>query len=114
MLALGVSRERNMRNRIAILGLFVILLLAVQSAFADSVNYFSSGTYLNQPPDAHGSGTPTTPLTTPGNTLSFSFSVSLPVILSANVPSICSPPGCFTTIVPISYSSGSVSVTVPG
>ena len=95
-----------MRNRIVLLGLFVALLLAVQTAFADSVNYFTSGTYI--------SGTLTTPLTAPGNTFSFSFSVALPVSLSANDPSICSPPGCFTTTVPISYSSGSFSVTVPG
>src|ERR1700751_4492397 len=113
MLALGFSRERNMRNRIAILGLFVILLLAVQSAFADSVNYFTSGTYLNQPPNAIGNGTPTTPLTAPGNTFSFSFSIPVPVSLSASDPLTCSP-DCFTTIAPISYSSGSVSVTVPG
>src|SRR5215470_10405150 len=113
MLALGFSRERNMRNRIAILGFFVILLLAVQSAFADSVNYFTSGTYLNQPPDALGNGTPTTPLTAPGNTFSFSFSIPVPVSLSGSDPLSCSP-SCFTTIVPISYSSGSMSVTVPG
>src|SRR5215472_815995 len=107
------SRERNMRNRIAVLGLFVVLLLAVPSAFANSVNYFTSGTYLNQPPDAAGNGTPTTPLTAPGNTFSFSFSVPLPVSLSASDPLSCSP-DCFTTIAPISYSSGSVSITVPG
>ena len=53
-----------MRNRIATLGLFVVLLLAVPSAFADSVNYFTTNTY--------GSGTPTTPLTAPGSTFSFS------------------------------------------
>ena len=97
-----------MRNRIAILGLFVVLLLAVQSAFANSVNYFTSGTYLNQPPSSTGVGTPTTPLTAPGNTFSFSFSVPLPVSISA------SDPDTFTTIVPISYSSGSFSGTVPG
>ncbi|HST09978.1 MAG TPA: PEP-CTERM sorting domain-containing protein [Terriglobales bacterium] len=102
-----------MRNRIATLGLFVVLLLAVQPAFANSVNYFTSGTYLPFPPDAAGNGTPTTPLTAPGNTFSFSFSVPLPVSLSASDPLTCSP-GCFTTILPISYSSGSVSVTVPG
>jgi hypothetical protein len=108
MLAVGFSRERNMRNRIAILGLFVVLMLAVQSAFANSVNYFTSGTYLNQPPDAAGNGTPTTPLTAPGNTFSFSFSVPLPVSISA------SDADTFTTIVPISYSSGSLTITVPG
>ena len=97
-----------MRNRIAILGLFVVLLLAVQSAFANSVNYFTSGTYLNQPPSSTGVGTPITPLTAPGNTFSFSFSVPLPVSISA------SDPDTFTTIVPISYSSGSFSGTVPG
>jgi PEP-CTERM motif len=107
------SREGNMRNRIAILGLFVVLLLAVQSAFANSVNYFTSGTYLNQPPSSTGIGTPTTPLTAPGNTFSFSFSVPLPVSLSASDPLTCSP-DCFTTILPISYSSGSFSGTVPG
>ena len=96
-----------MRNRIAVFGLFVVLLLAVQSAFANSVNYFTSGTY--------NSATPTTPLTAPGNTFSFSFSVPLPVSLSANNPSTCpDPTGCFTTIVPISLSSGSFSGTVPG
>jgi hypothetical protein len=102
-----------MRNRIATLGLFVVLLLAVQCAFANSVNYFTSGTYLPFPPNASGNGTPTTPLTAPGNTFSFSFSVPVPVSLSASDPLTCSP-DCFTTIVPISYSSGSVSVTVPG
>lgn len=89
-----------MRNRIAILGLFVILLLAVQSAFANSVNYFLTNTYV--------SSTPTTPLTAPGSTFSFSFSLPLPVSLSA------SDSVSFTTIVPISYSSGSSSGTVPG
>ena len=102
-----------MRNRIAVFGLFVALLLGVQPAFADSVNYFTSGTYINQPPSPTGIGTPTTPLTAPGNTFSFSFSEPLPVILSASDPLTCSP-DCFTTIVPISYSSGSVHITVPG
>jgi hypothetical protein len=89
-----------MRNRIATLGLFVVLLLAVQSAFADSVNYFTTNTY--------GSGTPTTPLTAPGSTFSFSFSVPLPVTLSA------SDSVSFTTIVPVVYSFGASTVTVPG
>src|SRR5215475_11642736 len=96
-----------MRKQIATLGLFVVLLLGVQCAFADSVNYFLSNTYLP--------GTPTTPLTAPGSTFSFSFSVPLPVSLSANDPAICfDPTGCFTTTVPISYSSGSFSGSVPG
>ena len=94
-----------MRNRIAILGLFVVLLLAVQSAFANSVNYFLTNNYLP--------GTPTTPLTASGSTFSFSFSVPLPVSLSASDPLTCSP-DCFTTILPISYSSGSFSGTIPG
>ena len=89
-----------MRNRIATLGLFVVLLLAVQSAFADSVNYFTTNTY--------GSSTPTTPLTAPGSTFSFSFSVPLPVTLSA------SDSETFTTIVPVIYSFGASTVTVPG
>ena len=89
-----------MRNRIATLGLFVVLLLGVQSAFADSVNYFTTNTY--------GSGTPTTPLTAPGSTFSFSFSVPLPVTLSA------SDSDSFTTIVPVVYSLGASTVTVPG
>jgi len=92
--------EGNMRNRIVLLGLFVALLLAVQTAFADSVNYFTSGTYI--------SGTPTTPLTAPGNTFSFSFSVPTSVSIST------SDPDSFTTIVPISYSSGSFTGTVSG
>ena len=79
-----------MRNRIATLGLFVVLLLAVQSAFADSINYFTSNTY--------GSATPTTPLTAPNSTFSFSFSIPIPVTLSA------SDSDSFTTIVPIVYS----------
>src|SRR5215469_7033111 len=102
-----------MRNRIDVLGLFVALLLAVQTAFANSVNYSTSGTYLNFPPNASGNGTPTTPLTAPGNTFSFTFSIPVPVSLSASDPLACSP-DCFTTIAPISYSSGSVSVNVPG
>ena len=89
-----------MRNRIATLGLFVVLLLAVQSAFADSINYFTTNTY--------GSGTPTTPLTAPNSTFSFSFSIPLPVTLSA------SDSDSFTTIVPIVYSFGASTVTVPG
>ena len=89
-----------MRNRIATLGLFVVLLLAVQSAFADSVNYFTTNTY--------GSGTPTTLLTAPGSTFSFSFSVPLPVTLSG------SDSESFTTIVPLVYSFGASTVTVPG
>ena len=114
----GVFRlqpEVNMRNRFVTLCLFIVLLLAVQSAFADSVNYFTSGTYLNQPPSSTGIGTPITPLTAPGNTFSFSFSVPLPVSISPSDPIICpDPTSCFTTIVPISYSSGSFSGTVPG
>jgi hypothetical protein len=89
-----------MRNRIATLGLFVVLLLAVQSAFADSVNFFTGNTY--------GSGTPTTPLTAPGSAFSFSFSVPLPVTISA------SDSDSFTTIVPVVYSFGASTVTVPG
>jgi len=96
-----------MRNRIAMLGLFVVLLLAVQSAFANSVNYFLTNTFVP--------GTPTTPLTAPGSTFSFSFSLPLPISLSANDPLTCpDPTSCFTTIVPISYSSGSFSGAVPG
>jgi len=90
-----------MRNRIAVVGLFIVLLLAVQTAFANSVvNYVTSGTY--------NSATPTTPLTAPGNTFSFSFSVPTPVSLSA------SDAISFTTIVPVSYSSGSFTGTVSG
>ena len=96
-----------MRNRIAKLGLLVVLLLAIPSAFANSVNFFTSNLY--------GPSTPTTALTAPGATFSFSFSVPLPVSLSANNPAICpDPASCFTTIVPVSYSSGSFSGTVPG
>ena len=89
-----------MRKQIATLGLFVVLLLGVQCAFADSVNYFTSNTY--------GAGTPTTPLTAPGSTFSFSFSVPIPVTLSA------SDTESFTTIVPVVYSFGASTVTVPG
>lgn len=89
-----------MRNRIPTLGLFVVLLLAVQSAFADSVNYFTTNTY--------GSGSPTTPLTAPNSTFSFSFSVPLPITLLA------SDSVSFTTIVPVIYSFGASTVTVPG
>ena len=89
-----------MRNRIVTLGLFVVLLLAVQSAFADSVSYFTTNTY--------SPGTPTTPVTAPGSTFSFSFSVPLPVTLSA------SDSESFTTIVPVVYSLGASTVTVPG
>ena len=88
-----------MQTKIATLGL-VVLLLTLQSAFADSLNYFTSNTYLD--------GTPTTALTSPNTPFSFSFSVPLPVTLSA------SDAMSFTTIVPISYSSGSLSITVPG
>jgi PEP-CTERM motif len=89
-----------MQKRIAKLGLFVVLVLAVQSALANSVSYFTTNTY--------GSGTPTTPLTAPGSTFSFSFSVPLPVTLSA------SDSESFTTMVPVVYSFGASTVTVPG
>ena len=60
-----------MRNWIATLGL-VLVLLAVQSAFGDTINYFTSGTY-----GPSSLGMPTTPLTTPGASFSFSFSLEL-------------------------------------
>ena len=95
-----------MRNWIATLGL-VLVLLAVQSAFADTINYFTSGTY-----GSSLSGMPTTPLTTPGSPFSFSFSLSNPVSLSP-----CLTPPCsdnFTTLTSVTYKSGSLSMTVPG
>ena len=86
-----------MRNRIF---LFVVLLLAVQSAFANSVTYFTSGTY--------GSSTPTTALSAPGTAFSFSFSIPIPVSISA------SDSGRFTTMVPVTYSLGSLHETLSG
>jgi hypothetical protein len=89
-----------MRNRIATLGLFVVLLLAVQSAFADSVNYFTSSTY--------DSSTPITALSAPNTAFSFSFSIPTAVSISA------SDPDSFTTTVPITYTLGSLHETLSG
>jgi PEP-CTERM motif len=89
-----------MRNRIATLGLFVVLLLAVQSAFADSINYFTSATY--------DSSTPITALSAPNTAFSFSFSIPTAVSISA------SDPDSFTTTVPITFTLGSMHQTLSG
>lgn len=89
-----------MRNRIATLGLVVVLLLAAQTAFADSINYFTSGAY--------GSSTPTTALSAPNTAFSFSFSIPIPPSLSA------SDSDSFTTMLSITYSLGSFTQTLPG
>jgi hypothetical protein len=100
IVGLSFSREGNVRNQIAKLGLFVVLLLVVQSAFADSVNYLTSGTY-----DA---STPTTALSAPGTTFSFTFSIPTAVSISAFDS------GSFTTMVPVTYSWGSLNETLSG
>ena len=89
-----------MRKRIAKLGLFVVLVLAVQSALANSVSYFTSGAY--------GSSTPTTALSAPGTTFSISFSLPTAVSISA------SDSDSFTTMVPVTYSLGSLTQTLSG
>lgn len=89
-----------MRNRIATLGFVVVLLLAAQTAFANSVNYFTNGTY--------GSSTPTTALSAPNTAFSFSFSIATPPSLSA------SDSESFTTMLSVTYSLGSLTQTLPG
>jgi hypothetical protein len=98
--ALGFSLEGKMWNRIPTLGLFVVLLLAAQSAFANSINYFTSGAY--------GSSTPTTALSAPGTTFSISFSLPTAVSISA------SDADSFTTMVPVTYSLGALTQTLSG
>ena len=100
IVALGFSLEGNMRKRIPTLGLFVVLLLAAQSAFANSINYLTSGAY--------GSSTPTTALSAPGTTFSISFSLPTAVSISA------SDSDSFTTMVPVTYSLGSLTETLSG
>ena len=89
-----------MRKRIAKLGFFVVLVLAVQSALADSVSYFTSGSY--------GSTTPTTALSAPNTSFSLSFSIPTAVNISANDAD------SFTTMVPLTYTLGSLTQTLSG
>jgi hypothetical protein len=89
-----------MRKRIAKLGLFVVLILAVQSALANSVSYFTSGSY--------GSTTPTTALSAPNTSFSLSFSIPTAVNISANDAN------SFTTILPLTYTLGSLTQTLSG
>jgi PEP-CTERM motif len=89
-----------MRDLIRTLSLVVVLLLAAQAAFANSVNYFTSGSY--------GSTTPTTALSAPNSAFSFSFSIPIPPSISA------SDSQSFTTMIPIAYTLGSLTQTLSG
>ncbi len=87
-----------MRKTIGLL-IFLLLVLALSSspALAETMHYVVNSTY--------GPSIPTTPLTAPNTAFSFLFSEPIPLIPSASDAS------SFTTIVPVTYSSGATNAT---